>query len=219
MYYRRNADEDIRSLERKLYAGDESVLPQLVAAMLRMGGPSLPFLIQFPQAIQYLPEKMRAWISTLSSRLPHPKVVDISGEEVEECLNCGAVDVEFLTCENIIDAEGNVCGADVCELCVHACPECDMDLCEDCAGPHVHRCPESAEECSNCGKDLYMQDQDDSWVFISAEAAEYLDERGAGGAEPGRIFCEDCLEEYDIDNIADATEGGQLPETDPEDYL
>lgn len=55
-YYRRNADEDGRDLERQFFEGDQTVLPQLVVYKARTGGLTIPFLIEVPQAFHYMPE-------------------------------------------------------------------------------------------------------------------------------------------------------------------
>jgi len=64
-YYRRNADEEDRDLERRFHAGDITLLPQLVAHKVRTDTLTVSFMLQFPQAFHYLPQNMQEALANM----------------------------------------------------------------------------------------------------------------------------------------------------------
>jgi len=207
--------------------------------MFRADTLTVNFLLRFPQALDYLPEDARDTLYGMftgmtpttppeaDAPLPFSDLEIETTPHEDECYSCGTVSPEETeSCENITDTEGATCETELCSECWALCSDCGATLCNECVSTNAelnartgnHRCTATAEECRNCGKDLFMQDENETWVYISEEAADYLHDRDSGGAEAGAIHCKECLEdEYEFDGMHEATEGGQIPEYDPEE--
>ena len=60
MYYRRNADETIRTLQKALHQGDTSVIPHLTAEYVRTGSLPISLLVNYPREMfNSLPEDLQ----------------------------------------------------------------------------------------------------------------------------------------------------------------
>lgn len=227
MYYRRNSDEQLRGLERAWSQGDPAAFGNYVAAYVRAGTLPLNFLIAHPEAFEFLPQEWQDTLRQITGAPPPPPppsqaelalaaaIADAEGR-------CGSCNAEIdedqeITCEGVIEAEGETCGNTICSNCGIACPDCNIPLCDICfespeaieARTGRHRCEETAEECANqdprsCLQTLYMQDQNESWCFISEEGAEMIEEEGME-ATAGTMWCIQCLNDIDLE-IGDVVE-------------
>jgi hypothetical protein len=216
---KRNPDDKLRRLERIYFSGDLTVLPQLVAEMVRAGSFTMRFYLDHPQSFHFLPQEWQESLVNMGIKPPLPETSE--EQDNTACSQCQETGYDEQECENITDSEGNECGSYICENCSATCPICEETLCQECNPPSddeldnqtgAHRCSQIAQCCNNCGKDLFMQDQQQTWEYLSPEAADYLYDQGSSSADAGTIHCESCLEEYDV-SLGDAT-GSEFPDSD-----
>jgi len=188
--YRRNADENIRELERRYHAGDPEMLEPLVRAYLRSGNLSVPFLVEHPEIFAFLPED---WQYTLwqMSRTP-PRLADPGRPDY--CWHCLSNEGNEHQCPGVLRCP-------CCEIPDGPLPqniedydEYDIENEED----EEDEDPNNIWECANCGEDLSGDDENEEWAILSDAAATITTHQISRG-EGGQAMCESCLNEAGLD--------------------
>jgi len=167
--YRRNADDNIRDLERAYHAGDHTVLEALVRAYLRAGSLSVSFLVEHPEIFAFLPEE---WQRSLGQHTPPPTPFD--------------EDEDLLVSEDLLASDA-----------LYAQDEEDDE--EEEEDPHAAERDEGAFwECANCSDELFADDENEEWAILSEAAAVITTHKIARG-DGGQAVCESCLNEAGLD--------------------
>lgn len=193
MYYRRNADDDIRELERLFYQGDPEALPRLVAAHVRAGSMSLNFLIQHPEAFQYLPVEWQQTLGVMTGAIEAP-----AAQQFAQGALALQEEVEGALCDVCQLSEHDMCpmvaGCPCCQDTAENSDEDDEDEDED----EEERDEGDAYECVNCGDSYWADTENDDWAILT-EASAAVTNAQIGRGEAGRAMCEDCLNQAGLD--------------------
>jgi hypothetical protein len=196
-HYRRNSDEDIRSLERRFYSsGDPVLFASLVAAYNRIGIMDVSFLVEYPEAFPLLrPEWQQALRQQVLANLPGPI----------RCVNCDGVTLSAeLRCVRCHDA--NQAMEHLPSPGSFEDEEDEED--EEEIDPHeAERDAGTMWGCESCGDELFAASQgasepchDDckTWNLLS-EAAAAITDREIGRGSAGQVMCEECLREAGLE--------------------
>jgi hypothetical protein len=191
-YYRRNADQDIRDLERRFNAGDITVLPRLVAYRTRHDMLTVGFLTRVPQAFHYMPEEIQQFFIAGGFRPPRRQL--ISSDDY---------------CEPCLVPEHEACSmTEGCPCCEDTAHQIGVSLSQP-AQPTFEEAQETGEiwECINCARDdLWVGNQDEEWVLLTEATADITNAHGMGGSA-GEGICDECLGQAGIDLDEDIDAG------------
>jgi hypothetical protein len=154
MRYRRNSDEDIRDLERRFQAhSGQQELQALVAAYIRANSFSLFFLLEHPEAFEFLPEDIR------------DRIIEIACNSEEAVPDDS---VELFETEDYLEEEED--------------DEDDTDE-EDPALEAARASGEVWECASCGDDDFYEGNQGEEWQLLSEEAAQITNAKIGRGEE------------------------------------
>jgi hypothetical protein len=187
--YRRNADEDIRELERAFYSGNVTVFERLIGNYIRSETFPLAFLLQNPEAFDLLPPAWQEQLRNITGA-PHPSITGYCPPcqipEHETCTltpGCPCCEDTMLTAE------------------LYGPPEVEEEDDEEEEDAELLAAQEAGENwsCANCERDdLYEGNQGEEWALLT-EAAAIIVEEKIGRGEGGQAMCESCLNEAGLD--------------------